>query len=127
MIRWFEKYNKLSWGITLIGAIAIFYISSLQIKGGGGSSGILSIVYHFSAFFCLAFFLFISSVQGKKNPQVFFIAILTVLIYGILDELHQFFVPGRVCTFFDIGIDSLGVLFALLIYFIRLNYNGVSI
>lgn len=123
MIKWFEKHNKVSFVITFIGAVAIFYISSLRLEGGP-SSEILSIIYHFSAFFCFSFFLFISSAQGKKNNLIFFFVIIISLNYGILDELHQYFVPGRTCTFFDIGIDSLGILFASMIYFIRVEYRN---
>jgi len=53
MIRWFEKYNKLSWLITVFGAGMIFYLSSISyfldiVKGG---INIISIIYHTSAFF----------------------------------------------------------------------------
>lgn len=30
--------------------------------------------------------------------------------YALIDELHQYFVPGRSCEFRDIVIDSIGVL-----------------
>lgn len=36
--------------------------------------------------------------------------------YAGTDELHQFFVPGRSARFFDIGIDTLGVLTGIAIY-----------
>ena len=38
--------------------------------------------------------------------------------YAITDEIHQFFVPGRSARFFDVGIDSLGVITGVFIYLI---------
>ncbi len=42
---------------------------------------------------------------------------LFVLIYAILDELHQLFVPGRVAGWDDVGMDMLGLLLANLIVY----------
>ena len=122
MISWLEKNSKLSSGITIFGAVAIFVISSFKFEGVS-SSGLFSVIYHFSAFFCFSFFLFISSVRGKNNKKIFFLSVLISLIYSVLDELHQYFVPGRTSAVFDIGINSLGILFSSLIYTIRLNYQ----
>lgn len=41
--------------------------------------------------------------------------------YAVTDELHQFFVPGRSARFFDIGIDTLGVLTGIAIYMMIKN------
>ena len=38
--------------------------------------------------------------------------------YAITDEIHQFFVPGRSARVFDVGIDTLGVVTGVLIYWI---------
>ena len=36
--------------------------------------------------------------------------------YAITDELHQFFVPGRSGKFFDVGIDTAGVVAGIFLY-----------
>lgn len=38
--------------------------------------------------------------------------------YAITDEIHQFFVPGRSGNIIDVGIDTLGVITGVLIYFV---------
>ena len=38
--------------------------------------------------------------------------------YAVTDEMHQFFVSGRSARIFDVGIDTLGVITGILIYFI---------
>ncbi len=123
MIKWFEEHNKLSWIITILIATIIFYLSSLSFFGvgvGSGDTGWMSIVYHIVIFFFLSLFLFISLVKGK-NFKLFFFSILILLAYGIIDEIHQFFVQGRFCTFADVGFDLIGILFAFMFYFIFLK------
>ena len=38
------------------------------------------------------------------------------LLYAMTDEIHQFFVPERVCAFTDVCIDSAGAACGILIY-----------
>lgn len=124
MLNWFERNNKISWTITIFGAIAIFYISSLTFSGGAGQPNILTILYHFFAFFFLAFFLLISLIKGKEKYLIFFLAILISIFYGISDEIHQFFVSGRCCSVFDVAVNTTGILFASMIYFISIKYRN---
>jgi len=124
MINWFEKHNKLSLTITLFIAVFIFYMSSKVFEVPSYAVSWVSIVYHFFVFAFLNFFLLISVIKGKKTYSLFFVSFFLVVIYGVLDESHQYFVPGRVCTIFDVGIDLLGVLFSSMIYLIRLNLNN---
>lgn len=124
MMRWLEKKRNFSWMITLIIAVFIFYISSLpSAKIGTGGIAILPTIYHILIFFLLALFLFISLINGKKTGFLLFAAISFLLSYAILDELHQLFVPGRCCSLSDFGLDSLGILFAFMIYTISLIYR----
>lgn len=123
MISFFEKYNKLCWAITIIVAIAIFIISSLTFEDNIYFAGnnLNSTLYHFLSFFLLGFFLLMSILGRTKNYQLFFIGIILALIYGALDELHQFFVPGRFCSFTDFFTNSSGIFFASLIHFFKIT------
>jgi VanZ family protein len=116
MLSWLEKKTWLCWGIVVFGAIAIFYISSLTF--GPGKPSILSIIYHISAFFCFALFLFIASIKRRRNYVRLLLILAVAVIYGILDEIHQFFVPGRSCSVDDFVLDVGGIAFASLIYLI---------
>ncbi|GBE20586.1 vanZ like family protein [archaeon BMS3Abin17] len=124
VLRWFEKHNKISWVVTLIGAIAIFYISTITFGPGISRINMLSTLYHFSAFFCFALFLQISSLKGKKKYAIFILALIISIIYGITDELHQYFIPGRDSSFFDIGVDALGALSSSLIYLLSVGFRN---
>jgi len=125
MFNWLEKHSKISWTLTIIIAITIFLLSSIEFysSGIGQGSNLKSILYHIVIFFFLSFFLLISIVQGKYK-NLLFLGILLSITYGILDELHQSFVPGRAAAFSDVLLDSLGILFAFMVYYISLEYRS---
>jgi len=49
-------------------------------------------------FLCIAFF------KASKN---ILLSILLSAAYAAFDELHQLFTPGRSCSLFDLGVDTL--------------------
>ncbi len=120
MISWFEKHNKISWIITILIAIVIFYLSSLSFKSAPlGGFGYKTIIYHFYAFFFFSFFLLISLIKGKKKNLIF-TGLVLAIFYAISDEIHQLFVIGRACTISDILIDCIGILLAGYLYLLLL-------
>jgi VanZ family protein len=121
MISWFEKHNKLSLTLTLFIALSIFYLSSKPFPGLPSPFSYLSTLYHFFAFFFLAFFLLITLTRGKPSSELITLAILISLAYAISDEIHQFFIPGRYCSFLDILTDFSGIFTASLIYSIKIS------
>jgi len=118
MLGWFEKHNKISWVITILTAIFIFYMSSKVFEASSYAVTWISVVYHISVFTLLSFFLFLALGNEKRRPIVFILGFTLAILYGVLDELHQYFVLGRTCTIVDVGFDSLGVLLASFFYFI---------
>ena len=44
----------------------------------------------------------------KIDRKTIILAILITSLYGVLDEFHQYFVPGRDFSIFDILADSVG-------------------
>lgn len=63
------------------------------------------------AVFAVAVGLWISLKQWKKNPFkcMVWVAII-VAAYGISDEVHQSFVPGRDCNVWDWVADTIGAI-----------------
>ncbi|MFX1393800.1 MAG: VanZ family protein [Promethearchaeota archaeon] len=47
--------------------------------------------------------------------------ILATFVYAILDEIHQYFVPNHYFSFYDILLDSIGVILGFLFYIILIN------
>ena len=111
--------------ITILIGIIIFYISSITFKPslylGEGISGI-DIIYHISIFFFFSFFMLISIVKGKKEYIFIVLTVLISIIYGISDEMHQFFIMGRYTSIFDVFLNTIGITFAALIYSIRIEF-----
>ncbi|MEK6905991.1 MAG: VanZ family protein [Nanoarchaeota archaeon] len=124
VIIWFERHSNISWIITFIIAIFIFYMSSFAPEISTSTTNLLSPVYHFFIFFSLTFFIQISSLKGDKKLNIFFLVLVIAITYSALDELHQYFVPGRVCSFGDFFIDSSGIILASLIYLITIRYRN---
>ena len=50
-----------------------------------------------------------------KHPMI--ICFTVSLIYAILDEVHQLYVPGRAFEALDIMLDAVGIIVAILMYF----------
>ena len=73
---------------------------------------------HFSEYAVLAFLArraFITSAQAFIQRYWFQLALLLVVIYALLDEFHQSFVPSRTASIYDSAIDIAGGLTVLLI------------
>ena len=115
MINLLEKNRWLAVILTILSALLIFLISSLTFTGTGKPSPI-AIIYHFTAFSYLTLFLVISLTKGKPNKSLIIIGILIAIIYGILDEFHQSFVPGRFASNKDILVNSFGIILTALAY-----------
>ena len=63
------------------------------------------LVVYFALSFCLANYLkFIT--ESRRN--LFLAAWLLASAYGVIDEIHQYFVPGRVMTASDMLINAVG-------------------
>ena len=124
MNSWFEKNYKISLAITFLIAIAMFYISSLTFGGAGekGGTNLIAILYHILAYFFLALFLGFALIKGK-HKSLFIIVILFSIFYGITDEIHQYFVPGRDASFKDVGLNAIGILFSSLFYLVSIEYR----
>jgi len=121
IIIWFEKQYIVSLIIAVLIACLIFYLSSIPAANYPPGLGISTKVYHIGIYFLLALFLTLSIVKGnKKNKYFIIIAILLAMFYATTDELHQVFVPGRMPAFTDVMIDSIGAMFAGILYSIEL-------
>ena len=76
-------------------------------------------VEHFIAYFGLAVLLGLNLYFQEKWEKISLYYIVATLIicltYGVLDELHQLFVPNRMAEFWDWVADSLGTITGLFV------------
>jgi VanZ family protein len=77
---------------------------------------------HFAEYAVLAFLArraLITSSRALLQQRWFQFALLLVVIYGLLDEFHQSFVPSRTASVYDSAVDIAGGLTVLLLFKLR--------
>ena len=121
----FATHDDLTWrtallrlGPALLCMAAIFALSSRSTlpKPETISRELFSIAGHFGAYFVLAITLWwaLGLLQiGLRNRL--WLAFAGAVLYGLSDEWHQSFVPGRVPDWRDILTDAVGAAVALAI------------
>lgn len=107
IINWLQAHNKAAWCVTVCYMGLIFYLSSLpQVSEHIEES--TTLLLHMIKYAFLG--LLLSIALGLRTKSAFF-AMILASVYGVTDEIHQFFVPGRVASIVDIAADSLGAMF----------------
>ncbi|MGI6105835.1 MAG: VanZ family protein [Raoultibacter sp.] len=92
-------------------------LKMLQAEIFGPQFDALSPFLHFMEYFIFGLLLSFALKQHVSIKRAFMVAIIVASAYGITDEIHQLFVPGRDCTPLDWFVDMLGASFAALIAF----------
>jgi len=81
---------------------------------------------HFIGYFILAFLVNLMLMYQRKSKFLFerapFATVVICLFYGVVDELHQLFIPGRSAETWDWVADALGTLTGVLIVYILMNW-----
>lgn len=106
-----RAYQKVSLFFAIVVGVVIFWVSTWH---GADVAGIgfplLPTLYHLGIFFLFTCFLFLAAGLDSKCVSL---VLLISLVYAVLDELHQYFIPGRAAFVFDIGLDFLGSVAAI--------------
>ncbi|MGH2562549.1 MAG: VanZ family protein [Thermomicrobiales bacterium] len=95
----------------------IFLLSAQERlpRPSGISPDIQALAGHFGAYAILALLLLGALAHlGWSFATRAAIAFVVAVLYGVSDEIHQSFVPGRDPSAFDVGIDALGAAVALI-------------
>lgn len=115
---------------TLFWAGLIFYLSSQPSIEAPALFPGQDKLFHLIAFGILGFFTMGSQQayhEGYPTKRAWLVA-LVVSLYGILDETHQYFVPGRSADVYDVLADALGALLGVwtMYYLARILYRRRS-
>lgn len=99
------------WLAVVAWAGLIFFLSSQSQPHypKGLSVQVLSTVGHLGAYFMLSG-LFYTALRGSgvSAARALWAAVLLAVLYGISDEWHQSFVPGRDASPVDLAVDFVG-------------------
>ena len=107
--------------ILILYMAIIFWISSLPNEQltPEATLGIMisSSIKHLGEYAILGILMSAVIRQVSNNTlSVVFYSSLFSSCYGVLDEIHQSFVPTRFCTIFDMYIDIIGSIVGVLFY-----------
>ena len=114
------KFLKFWFPVILYSAI-IFYISSWENLGTPIPGLYIDKVFHLLEYIPFGFLL-TRALTGTKEGRVSVFFILVVLLtfgYGLSDEFHQSFVPGRESTLGDALADTIGGTLGCWFYFLK--------
>ena len=106
---------------------AIFQASSFTFPSKLSTTALPDVFFHFVEFFALGFLTARMVAPGKEQgltSRSFLLALSIVLGFGLLDEFHQGFVPGRDPDWVDLLFDASGGLLGILAY--PLLFTGPS-
>ncbi len=106
----------LLWAPVVVYMAAIFYASSLSVIPGPVGSWFSDTVLHMACYGGLAVVTLRALAGGKRagvTVGVVTVAWLIATLYGVTDEFHQIYVPGRTPELRDLANDAVGALAAI--------------
>lgn len=97
----------------------IFYLSSIPADNIPFLFPFQDIPLHLVKYTILSYLLaraLKNTYTGLTSIEVVYLAVVFAAIYGLTDEFHQIFVPGRYASGLDLFVDGLGSLLGSTLY-----------
>ncbi|MCK5033693.1 MAG: VanZ family protein [Calditrichia bacterium] len=116
--------NHMPWQLLLLAIFIQSSIGNMNIIDFGFS--FQDKFFHFIVFGILAILMARSFKKSKLNffnKYYHVLAILLTGIYGVIDEYHQYFVPGRFSTVGDWLADLLGAIVFIIVFYYWERWN----
>lgn len=107
---------------TYLRPLVLWFFPTLSEAQVAAIHFVLRKLGHFAEYAVLAFLArraLITSSRAPLHQHWFQLALLLVVIYGLLDEFHQSFVPSRTASVYDSAVDIAGGLTVLLLFKLR--------
>ncbi|MCK5945005.1 MAG: VanZ family protein [Planctomycetes bacterium] len=117
---WLRAPRWLRGCVPVIG-VAVLWWSSSQVPGDEPRSTARSLFHnsmHVVAYGCLAASIWLwwsRRPAHEPQPRRSWGAFALASAYGVVDEVHQSFVPGRDCSLFDVVSDAAGAALAVVL------------
>ena len=115
--------------LTLLYMGLIFYLSSSPLPMTFYPFSFFDKLVHIIEYGILASLIYLSLRDIKVSKNHLFILAFTIsFLYGVSDEIHQYFVPLRQFDYLDIVADGMGILIGFFVFFLlsrRLNLRGI--
>ena len=112
-LRPFSRYLLIAWALTIIIVSSIPNIPTLKIHTAKSEIR-LDYMMHFCEYGILTFMTFLSFAgnEFRVNYKTFIFITVSLILFAILDELHQKLIPGRTYSVKDIMSNVTGILAA---------------
>jgi VanZ family protein len=112
-LRPFARYLLIAWVLTIIILSSLPNIPTLKIHTARAEIR-LDYMMHFCEYGVLTFMAHLSFTgkEFKINYKKFILIMVSLILFAILDELHQKLIPGRTYSLKDIVSNVTGILAA---------------
>ncbi len=104
--RWWATFGAALW----MGLIFLLSAQRTLPRAGGVPVDVAAIGGHLVAYAVLATLIRVALGPPERNMQADVIAVALATLYGLSDEYHQSFVPGRDASSFDLMVDLAGAM-----------------
>ena len=108
-MNWWSRLNGY-WIMSLLYMGLIFVFSSFPLPMKAPSFLLADKLVHLLEFGLLASLIYFALKKSGVSSHPIFIPFLIASLYGISDEIHQYFVPGRDTDLFDAVANAVGSL-----------------
>jgi VanZ family protein len=114
-IRPIARYFLIAWVLTIIILSSIPNIPTLKIHTAKSEIR-LDYMMHFCEYGILTFMTFLSFAGGefRINWKKIIMIAVSLILFAVLDKLHQKLIPGRTCSVKDIASNVTGILAAII-------------
>lgn len=82
---------------------------------------------HFSIYALLGVFVYLSTREFEVINHTFIVALLITMLLAGIDEVHQYFVPGRSMELRDVIIDTTGAFVGIIVIMRILKLRGMKL
>ena len=129
-----KVFKALSWALVFVWMVLIFCLSAQESDDSAElSNAFLAFINNFlgidlshffvhklahaTEYFFLAVF-FSNAFYFTKDKALPLLSLTLTLLYAASDEIHQYFIPGRACSFKDILVDGTGAIIGILVFYL---------
>ncbi|HED08897.1 MAG TPA: hypothetical protein ENI57_12315 [Ignavibacteria bacterium] len=125
MLNFLEKHKKVAVYLPLISFWLVLLVATSLPSKDIPNIKLNDKIEHLFAYFILGFLFNLALLVQNKfkflKEKAFSSTIVLLGIYAVIDELHQLFIPGRECSFFDWSADIIGIVFGVLVVYLLLK------
>lgn len=112
------------WG-PVLAYMGVLFVLSAQSQLPAISTTISDKLVHSAAYLGLGLLTQRAFHGGKRSPRAAALGgLMLAVLYGITDEWHQSFVPGRVAALSDVVANTLGAVLAMVVWQLARGRRG---